>query len=142
MFESVDMVELNQSFLDNAKQFIGEQSPRVDRLICSGLQDFMPEEGRYDVIWTQWVLGHLIEADLVNFFKRCQKGLSTNGVMIVKENVTGSNKTEFDDLDSSFTRAKESYTRAMKDAGLTIIKEEKQKGFPKGLYSVYMFALH
>jgi hypothetical protein len=26
-------------------------------------------------------------------------------------------------------------------AGLTIVKEERQKGFPKGLYSVFMFAL-
>lgn len=141
MFETVDMVELNQSFLDSARGFIGEHSSRVDRLICSGLQDFTPDEGRYDVIWVQWVLGHLTDEDLVNFFKRCQKGLAPNGIIAVKENVSGSNITEFDDVDSSFTRSKDSHMRAMLNAGLKIIKEEKQKGFPKGLYSVYMFAL-
>ncbi len=24
-----------------------------------GLQDFTPEDGRYDIIWIQWVAGHL-----------------------------------------------------------------------------------
>lgn len=141
MFETVDMVELNQSFLDSAREFIGEHSSRVDRLICLGLQDFTPDEGRYDVIWVQWVLGHLTDDDLVNFFKRCKKGLAPDGIIVVKENVSGSNITEFDDVDSSYTRSKDSFMRAMLNAGLKIIKEERQKGFPKGLYSVYMFAL-
>ncbi|KAH3843447.1 N-terminal Xaa-Pro-Lys N-methyltransferase 1-A-like [Dreissena polymorpha] len=141
MFDTVDMVEQCQKFLDSARGFIGEQSSRVDQLICSGLQDFTPEEGRYDVIWSQWVLGHLTDEHLVNFFKRCKKGLAPNGIMIVKDNVSGSSETQFDDIDSSFTRSKDSYVRAMMNAGMTILKEEKQKGFPKGLYSVWMFAL-
>ncbi|XP_045204798.1 N-terminal Xaa-Pro-Lys N-methyltransferase 1-like [Mercenaria mercenaria] len=141
MFDTVDMVELNQKFLDSAKSFIGQDVSRVDRFICSGLQDFTPEAGRYDLIWTQWVLGHLTEDHLVAFFKRCKAGLATDGLIVVKENVSGSEKTEFDELDSSFTRCKESYTTAMRKAGLTILKEERQKGFPKGLYSVFMFAL-
>lgn len=141
MFDEVDMVELNQNFLDQSKTFIGENFSRVDKQFCSGLQDFTPEEGHYDVIWSQWVLGHLTEDHLVNFFKRCQKGLAPNGIMVVKENVSGTKDTEFDDLDSSFTRSKESYVQAIKDSGFTILKEEKQKGFPKGLYGVFMFAL-
>lgn len=142
MFERVDMVEQCQKFLDKARQFIGEESARIENMFCSGLQDFTPEEGRYDVIWSQWVLGHLTDEHLVEFFKRCKKGLAENGVFIVKENVSGSNDTQFDDVDSSFTRSKDAYVRAMMNAGLTIVKEEKQKGFPKDLYSVYMFALH
>ena len=26
-------------------------------------QDFTPEEGRYDLIWCQWVLGHLTDGE-------------------------------------------------------------------------------
>lgn len=141
MFDKVDMVEQCQKFLDASKNFIGENFTRVDKQFCMGLQDFKPEEGRYDVIWSQWVLGHLTDEHLVEFFKNCKMGLAQDGIMIVKENVSGSDCTEFDDLDSSFTRSKDSIVRAMMKSGLKIIKEEKQKGFPKGLYSVYMFAL-
>lgn len=141
MFETVDMVELNQKFLDSAKSFIGQEAHRVERLICSGLQDFTPEVGHYDVIWSQWVLGHLTEDHLVEFLKRCKAGLTPDGIIVIKENVSGSGENEYDDEDSSFTRCKDYYVNAMKNAGLTILKEERQKGFPKGLYSVYMFAL-
>lgn len=140
MFDIVDMVELNQKFLDSARTFIGDDVSRIERCICSGLQEFTPEEGHYDLIWCQWVLGHLTEEHLVDFFRRCQKGLTQEGIMVIKENVSASGETEFDDLDSSFTRSKADYIAAIQKAGLTIIKEQKQKGFPKGLYAVFMFA--
>jgi hypothetical protein len=38
----------------------------------SGLQNFTPSQEAYDVIWIQWVLGHLTDDDLVGFLKRCQ----------------------------------------------------------------------
>jgi protein N-terminal methyltransferase len=45
-----------------------------------------PTPGRYDVIWVQWVLGHLPDDDFVAFFKRCKLGLAPNGFICVKEN--------------------------------------------------------
>ena len=45
---------------------------KIGHLICSGLQDFTPSDGAYDVIWCQWVLGHLTDEDLVAFFKRAK----------------------------------------------------------------------
>ena len=141
MFQTVDMVELSRKFLDASHQFIGEQVSRVDKFICSGLQDFTPEVGRYDVIWCQWVLGHLTDSDLEDFFKRCQAGLAPEGLLVIKENVATNNSREFDEDDSSFTRPKELLVQIILKSGLTIVKEQKQKGFPKGLYEVYMFAL-
>ena len=70
IFKEVDMVELNQKFLDQAPQFIGEESSRVKNLFCSGLQDYSPADGHYDVIWCQWVLGHLRDNDLVKFYRK------------------------------------------------------------------------
>lgn len=140
IFKTVDMVELNQKFLDEARSFIGEEESRVDNLFCSGLQDFIAKAGTYDVIWCQWVLGHLTDEHLLNFLKRCQSGLTTNGIIILKENISGEER-EFDELDSSYTRTREELDKVILQSGLEIIKCEKQKGFPKGLYDVYMYAL-
>lgn len=57
LFKTVDLVDVTQEFLDKAKTYLGEDSKRVGNYFCSGLQDFVPESGRYDVIWIQWVIG-------------------------------------------------------------------------------------
>ena len=75
-FSTVDLVEQNPKFLEQAKKYLGVDSeggaPKIGNLICSGLQDYTPREGAYDVIWCQWVLGHLTDDDLVAFFKRAK----------------------------------------------------------------------
>lgn len=57
LFNTVDLVDVTQEFLDKAKTYLGEESKRVGNYICTGLQEFTPECGRYDVIWIQWVIG-------------------------------------------------------------------------------------
>lgn len=141
LFQTVDMVELNEEFLQQARPFLGEHASRVERYICSSLHSFTPEQGRYDVIWCQWVLGHLTDVDLTKFFKRCQSALAENGIIVVKENTASSNTREFDENDSSFTRPKQLLVDIIQVAGLTIVREEKQTGFPKNIYDVWMFAL-
>lgn len=134
------MVEQNQDFLDEAKNFIGEQSSRVERYMCSGLQDFIPEPGRYDVIWCQWVIIYLRDDDLMTFFQRCKLGLAENGLMFVKENITDEEQLDLDGDDSSVTRPRSLILDLAKQAGLSCIKEEKQKSMPKDIYEVRMFA--
>ena len=140
LFDTVDMVELNQGFLDEARAFIGEEASRVHRLICCGLQQFTPEPGRYDVIWCQWVLGQLTDDDLVAFFIRCRQGLTEGGMLFVKENISSAT-VEFDEKDSSYTRPRQAFVDLMRKAGLKVLKEEKQKQFPNDIYEVRMFAL-
>ncbi|KAJ3018595.1 hypothetical protein HKX48_002790 [Thoreauomyces humboldtii] len=141
VFDKVDLVEQTPKFLDQAKlAFQGDQrvKDRVDRFIPLGLQDFVPEEGRYDLIWTQWVIGHLTDDHLVQFFQRCRKGLKKEGGLIgVKENVTRAD-VELDREDSSVTRPPGLLRELFKKAGLRIVKEEIQKGFPSQLYPVHM----
>lgn len=57
LFKTVDLVDVTKEFLDSAKTYLGEEGKRVGNYLCSGLQDFVPETGRYDVIWIQWVIG-------------------------------------------------------------------------------------
>ncbi|KAF4524422.1 hypothetical protein B566_EDAN009338 [Ephemera danica] len=147
-FSKVDLVEQNSEFLKEARIYLGP-SKKVGELYCSGLQAFVPEEGQYDVIWCQWVLGHLTDDDLVMFMKSCMcnyfsciKGLRDNGVIVVKENVTSSGEVEKDLQDSSVTRSEEALVALLEGpAGLRRVREMKQPRFPKGLYPVRMFAL-
>ena len=67
--------------------------------------------------------------------------LNVNGILIVKENVTSSNKLEIDTEDSSVTRPLAELQECFGNAGLSIVREKIQHRMPKGLYPVYMFAL-
>ena len=51
------------------------------------MQDFEPARGSYDVIWIQWVIGHLHDLDCIRFFRRCAAGLTPHGVIVLKDNI-------------------------------------------------------
>ncbi|XP_017478643.1 PREDICTED: alpha N-terminal protein methyltransferase 1 [Rhagoletis zephyria] len=142
-FETTDIVEQNASFTEKAREFCTENNEHLGRLgeiYTMGLQEFTPTAGKYDVIWCQWVLGHLTENDLLNFFRRIRSGLSTKGYLIVKENVTSSSMVEEDKQDSSVTRPLKAYETAIRSGGFRIVKSWRQQSFPPGLYPVYMLA--
>jgi protein N-terminal methyltransferase len=102
MFGTVDLVEPVVKLLDKAKEIVPASSAGDFHYV--GLQDFTPESGRYDVIWVQWVIGHLTDDDFCAFFQRCRRGLKEGGVIVLKENVC---KDGFvvDKDDSSVTRS-------------------------------------
>jgi 2-polyprenyl-3-methyl-5-hydroxy-6-metoxy-1,4-benzoquinol methylase len=33
-------------------------------------------EHTYDLVWIQWVIGHLIDEDLISFLKKCKDNLN------------------------------------------------------------------
>ncbi|XP_063709734.1 N-terminal Xaa-Pro-Lys N-methyltransferase 1 [Culicoides brevitarsis] len=139
-FEKVDLVEQDERFCEQARETL-EKTGNLGEIFNKGLQEFDPEEGKYDVIWCQWVLSHLKDDHLVQFYQRCIRGLRKNGMIIIKENVTSSNKVEFDANDFSVTRPLAKMKEIIKESGLRIVREQKQHNFPKGLYPVYILAL-
>jgi protein N-terminal methyltransferase len=156
-FGHVDLVEQNSDFLDQASTYVGQENSSRVTCLPIGLQNFCPAENRYDLIWCQWVLGHLKDGeeslsiqnrithksvdDLVAFFERCKAAVEAkNGYIGVKENVTRSG-IDFDEEDSSLTRPDDVLKALFEKAGLKIIKEETQQGFPQGLYPVRMYLL-
>ncbi|KAJ3383600.1 hypothetical protein HDU92_004055 [Lobulomyces angularis] len=141
-FKKVDLVEQCSNFLETAKKeiFVGEYSNKVDQYINKGLQEFFPEKQRYDLIWNQWVLGHLTNDDLELYLIRCKGGLKKNGLIGVKENLT-KNGIALDEEDSSVTRSDEIFKEIFAKAGLKIIKEKLQTNFPTNLYKVKMYLL-
>ncbi|KAJ8965299.1 hypothetical protein NQ314_004228 [Rhamnusium bicolor] len=141
LFDNVDMVEQNSLFLEQAKNYMGIKTPKIGNFYSIGLQNFKPEPKKYDIIWIQWVLGHLTDIDLINFLMSCQDGLKPNGVIIIKENITSSDEIEMDRQDSSVTRPMWLFRRIFDKANLVCYRQMKQHNFPKGLYTVYMFVL-
>nr|CAG4650522.1 EOG090X0EJQ [Sida crystallina] len=139
-FPIVDLVEQDGKFLQTAQNTLAT-TRHQGQFFHSGLQNFNPENGAYDVIWIQWVLGHLTDEDLVAFLKRCQSGLQPNGLVVIKENVTSSGEVEMDSTDSSVTRPYVLLCDVIKRSGLRIVKDQIQQRFPKDLYEVRMLAM-
>jgi protein N-terminal methyltransferase len=138
-FENVDMVDSSHRLLENAPAYIGADATRVN-FIQIGLQDYVPEKV-YDVIWIQWVVGHLMDEDYINFFKRCLQGIREGGVIILKDNCAESSTFQVDRVDSSVSRHVEYHKILFDLAGLQVLKVSRQKDFPEELCPVVMFAL-
>ncbi|CAG0881428.1 unnamed protein product, partial [Cyprideis torosa] len=139
-FDSVDLVEPNPVFLDEGSRALREKK-KLGQTHCVGLQEFQPPPDSYDLIWIQWVSSQLRDQDFRKCLQRCSAALRTAGYIIVKENVTSDGAVDFDPQDSSITRPFADFKKLFKEAGLDVVKEQKQLKFPSHLYPVYMWAL-
>ena len=139
-FAHVDLVEQTRKFLDEAEsEFLNLGLNSRVKFIPSGLQDFSPEHNRYDLIWCQWVLSHLTDDDLVAFLIKCKNSM-TCGLIGIKEN-TSFHGTLHDAVDSSVMRSDYIFKELFDKAGLSLLREEVQQGFPKDLYVVKLYIL-
>lgn len=72
LFNSVDMVDVTSKFIEQSNEFIGENCAKIGNKFVEGLQTFEPRMNTYNLIWIQWVIGHLTDDDCVKFLKRCE----------------------------------------------------------------------
>lgn len=70
-FETVDVIEPDEKFINTILDFVGENKGKIGKLYKISLQEFKPEK-KYDVIWNQWVLGYLTNEDLISYLSRCR----------------------------------------------------------------------
>ncbi|XP_065847317.1 alpha N-terminal protein methyltransferase 1 isoform X2 [Euphorbia lathyris] len=103
-------------------------------------EEFTPDAGRYDVIWVQWCIGHLTDDDFVSFFKRAKIGLKHGGFFVLKENIARSGFV-LDKEDRSITRSDIYFKELFSRCGLHLYKSKEQRGLPKELFGVKMYAL-
>ncbi|KAF6126134.1 N-terminal Xaa-Pro-Lys N-methyltransferase 1 [Phyllostomus discolor] len=140
LFRVVDMVDVTEDFLVKAKTYLGEEGKRVRNYFCCGLQDFSPEPESYDVIWIQWVIGHLTDQHLAEFLRRCKRGLRPNGIIVIKDNMAQEGVI-LDDVDSSVCRDLQVVHGIVRSAGLSLLAQERQENLPDEIYHVYSLAL-
>lgn len=145
-FYEVDLLEPVSHFLEAARESLtgGDimvpDMHKAANFFCLPLQEFTPDEGRYDVIWIQWCIGHLADDDLVAFFKKAKAGLKPGGFIVLKENIAR-NGFVLDKKDKSITRSDLYFKELFSQCGLHLFKYKDQKGFPQELFAVKMYAL-
>ncbi|KAK9478603.1 hypothetical protein V1514DRAFT_330548 [Lipomyces japonicus] len=144
--DTIDLVEPVPAFADRIPAELAAvgHAGKLGRLFVIGMQDFTPDPGAYWFMWCQWCLGQLTDDHLVQFLRRCARGLQPGGFMFVKENNSTSGagqNDEFDSTDSSVTRSDVSFRRIFAAAGFDLVASELQLGLPQGLYPVRTYAL-
>mmetsp|Transcript_13421 Transcript_13421/g.38688 ORF Transcript_13421/g.38688 Transcript_13421/m.38688 type:complete len:199 (-) Transcript_13421:2423-3019(-) len=138
-FKHADVVEPRAEYVEKAKTLLDRQ--RVERFDCEALQTFVPEAGRYDCIWVQWVSLYLTDEDFVSFLQRCKTALRPQGVVVLKENVVLDGGFHVDKSDNSIMRADSHYRELFTRAGMNLLLDMRQPNFPKQLYPVLMYCL-
>ncbi|UNI19626.1 Protein N-terminal methyltransferase [Purpureocillium takamizusanense] len=140
--EHVDVVEPIAKFTEALKG-----KPGVRDIFNVGLEEWRPNDGaEYDLIWTQWCLGHLTDEQMVEYLKLCKTVLKPgSGVIVIKENLSTTDVDVFDDEDSSVTRQDATFRHIFEEAGLKLVRTDLQRGFPEmppvTLLPVRMYAL-
>lgn len=152
--DKVDVVEPVEKFtreIETGEGF-GEVRARggLGRVWTVGLEKWDPtsssssdEEMMYDLVWVQWCLGQLTDVQVVAFLQRAKQVLTKGGWVCVKENLSNHFMGEdvYDETDSSVTRTDEKFRLLFEKAGCKVVSTELQRGFPKELYAVRIYAL-
>ncbi|KAL4888160.1 alpha-N-methyltransferase NTM1 [Aspergillus ambiguus] len=132
--EVVDVVEPVEKFSSAFRNGALKESGIIGDVYAMGLEHWSIEK-RYDIIWAQWCLGHLTDAQLIEFLERCCTAMTESGIMVVKENLSTdpSGGDIYDDVDSSVTRSDKKFRDIFNAAGMNVVMTELQGGFPKNL---------
>ena len=143
--EVTDIVEPVQKFtkqISEGDEFKTlREAGKIGQIYNVGLEAWTPEH-TYDIIWIQWCLGQCTDTQVHDLFTRAQKHLSPGGWIVLKENLSNHQFGEdvYDETDSSVTRTDEKFRALFKEAKLKIVATELQRGFPKDLYPVRIYA--
>lgn len=138
-FRLVDLLEPDQKFLEQARHELATESARCEFLL-RGMQDFEERLGRYDVVWIQWVIGHLRDAQFKTFMERVSRSLAPGGIVVVKENISREGFV-LDTEDSSVTRSEHQFLDLFHGCGLHLEDSHRQSGMPRELFPVVFYTL-
>jgi protein N-terminal methyltransferase len=140
-FGKVDVIEPLPHMLEQARKDI--DPAHAGEFMQVPMQQAKLAPCSYDLIVIQWAAIYLTDDDFVNFLRHCAQALRPGGIVFFKENCTGEKTKDFvvDCDDSSLTRSDAHYKLIFARAGVTLVKEEYQKAWPKNLFPVKMYAL-
>lgn len=142
--DKVDLVEPVKPFVEQMKVELKDLDAqgKIGSIYDIPMQDWKSdEEGKYALIWCQWCVGHLPDDAFFKWLDECKRGLQEDGILIVKENNTNDDEDLFDPEDSSKTRSDVNFRRLFYEGGWKLIATDLQKGVPKELFPIRMYAL-
>lgn len=139
----IDLVEPCAKLIEKARiELPKTMSPQqIGEYINIPLQDWNPQPNKYDLMWHQWVLLYLTDADCLSYLRRCRTALTATGVVCIKENVALKGQFLVDTDDNSVTRTLEQYKSLFNAAGLKVVCQVRQGRWPSHLFPVFMWAL-
>jgi protein N-terminal methyltransferase len=73
-FAKTDLLEPLPHFMQKARQNLEKCADKIGTYYETGMEKFEFDK-KYDLIWFQWVIGHLTDSDLVTFLQRCKENL-------------------------------------------------------------------
>ena len=140
-------VEVSDKLLAQAKEKLSANATRIE-LEQAWLREFAPPPNSYNLVWAQWVLGHLTDTDVVGLLHRCRLALRPDGVVAVKDNTAMpkecdqcGNRYLLDTENAAVIRTHNHMRHLYKLAGLKLVRSEVQTGFPEDLHPVRMYWL-
>ncbi|ODV85272.1 hypothetical protein CANARDRAFT_28538 [[Candida] arabinofermentans NRRL YB-2248] len=142
--DKVDLLEPVVPFVEQMKIELKPlmEKGKIGDIYEIPMQDWTPSEpGKYYLIWCQWCCGHLPDAAFLEWLDQCKTGLQDDGLLVVKENNTNSDEDVFDAEDSSKTRSDANFRKLFLKGGWKLIATDLQKGVPRELYPIRMYAL-
>lgn len=95
---------------------------------------------KYDLIWSQWVIGHLTDSDLVSFLRNCGDNLTPTGCVVIKDNVCSKGFC-VDKTDYSIARDNVHFLKIFSKAGMRVVLQENFENFPQECFRVTKYAL-
>jgi len=145
--ETVHLVEVSDRLLVKAKAKLSTNAARVE-LTQASLREFAPPPDSYNLVWAQWVLGHLTDTDVVGLLSRCRASLRPGGAVGVKDNTASPGECDqcgkrylLDTENAAVIRTHNHMRHLFKLAGLKLVRSDVQTGFPEDLHPVRMYWL-
>lgn len=139
--DKVDILEPAPKLIELLKENLAGVQDKVGLYLNIGMQDWEPEPRKYSLLWCQWCCGQIPDEAFLQWLEKCKIAIQENGLLVVKENNSTYNEDLFDETDSSKTRTDENFRKLFKQAGWKLISTDIQKGLPKELFPVRMYAL-
>ena len=138
--ERVLLVEANGRWLKQARRYLGNKRQQRCAFVNARAEEYAPSASeRHDLVWIQWTLQYLVDADVVSALRGLARhALTPTGLLVLKENrpcpKTGSGATSEDtfrvDLPSGahkrydVTRPDEHHKWLFRCAGLEVVHDE------------------
>lgn len=74
-FEKTDALEPLPHFMKKLKENLSKNAEKIGTYYETSMEKFEFER-KYDLIWFQWVIGHLTDKDAVAFLEKCRENLN------------------------------------------------------------------